>query len=180
MPKCIDDEYIQNDVRRRTVIVIIAHDCTYCRRRQSRHDTTDDDKDSSHGTIDKDRFSMWVEEKLVPTLGNYALGEPRSVVIMDNGTIHAGVRELIEGAGAKIQFILVPIPRNWIRLNWCLVRVFMLLLSCCCRCDHPRSSLLSLFPHHYSFLFFPSIYNNRNVQVLFKTTPRRRLLYGTH
>ena len=61
-------------------------------------------------TIDKNRFRMWVEEKLIPTLGNYALGEPRSVVIMDNATIHAGVRELIRGAGAKLIYLSAYSP----------------------------------------------------------------------
>ena len=79
---------------------------------------TPNDKDPTHGTIDSARFQMWVKEKLVPYLGNYYLGEPRSVVIMDNATIHAGVKELIEGAGAKLIYLSAYSPElNPIELN---------------------------------------------------------------
>jgi len=41
---------------------------------------------------------------MVPTLGRYDLGQPRSVVILDNATIHKDPRvlDLIEAAGAKL------------------------------------------------------------------------------
>ena len=56
------------------------------------------------GTVDQDRFVQYVRERLVPQLGSYALGEPRSVVIMDNARIHKHplVRTLIENTGAKL------------------------------------------------------------------------------
>ena len=46
----------------------------------------------------------------VPYLGNYYLREPRSVFIMDNATIQAGVKELIEGAGAKLIYLTANSP----------------------------------------------------------------------
>lgn len=50
---------------------------------------------------------MLVKEKLLPTLGNYVLGKQRSVVIMDNTTIHNHVKELIEAAGSKLIYLKV-------------------------------------------------------------------------
>ena len=61
-------------------------------------------KQLATGTIDQHRFVQYVAECLVPTLGCYELGEPRSVVVMDNARIHKDprVRQLIEAAGAKL------------------------------------------------------------------------------
>ncbi len=43
---------------------------------------------------------------LVPTLGKWAEGQPRSVVVLDNSTNHTGLRTrmLIEDAGARLIF----------------------------------------------------------------------------
>ena len=61
------------------------------------------------GNIDADRFVRWVSECLCPTLGNYALNEPRSVVVMDNASIHHKMLEIVEALvherGAIIIFL---------------------------------------------------------------------------
>ena len=56
------------------------------------------------GTVDALVFEAWVECNLCPTLGSFERGEPRSVVVMDNASIHGGsrVRELIEATGAVL------------------------------------------------------------------------------
>jgi len=56
------------------------------------------------GTVDASVFEAWVLCNLCPTLGNFELGEPRSVVVMDNASIHCGskVREMIEATGAVL------------------------------------------------------------------------------
>ena len=56
------------------------------------------------GTIDTERFEMWVEQRLCPVLGNYIAREPRSLVILDNASIHHSdkVVDLIESKGAKV------------------------------------------------------------------------------
>ena len=61
------------------------------------------DPDRSRGTIDRKRFLDWARERLVPQLGNYALGEPNSIVILDNAIIHHDdeFRDMIREAGAK-------------------------------------------------------------------------------
>ena len=62
------------------------------------------DRNPSRGTVDAARFTQYVEECVVPYLGNFDNNEPRSVVVMDNASIHKDRRvvELIEGAGARI------------------------------------------------------------------------------
>ena len=54
--------------------------------------------------VDQNRFLQYVEECLLPTLGNYERGEPRSVVVMDNARVHKHPRllELIRSVGAKL------------------------------------------------------------------------------
>ena len=56
------------------------------------------------GTVDSDYFVYWVEHFLCPVLGNYQMGEPRSVVMMDNASTHYSdrVEELIQDAGAAL------------------------------------------------------------------------------
>ena len=77
-----------------------------------------------HAPVDTDRFVRYVEEKLVPVLGNFLKRERRSVVIMDNCSIHMHprVRELIEAAGA-ILIYSAPyspelIPIEFMFANW--------------------------------------------------------------
>jgi transposase len=67
------------------------------------------------GTIDRERFEKYVEYDLQPILGNYALGEPNSIVILDNASIGRGpkVRELVEAVGA----ILIYLPTTSPDLN---------------------------------------------------------------
>lgn len=64
------------------------------------------DADPTRGTIDAERFELWVEEFLCPTLGRFDLQEPRSLVILDNASTHhtVRVRELIRATGAEILY----------------------------------------------------------------------------
>ena len=63
------------------------------------------DTDPTRGTIDRDRFKLWVNERLIPTLGRYSEGGSRSIVVMDNAMIHGGdVAELIKSAGARLVY----------------------------------------------------------------------------
>ena len=54
--------------------------------------------------MDGDYFLYWVKEYLCPVLGNYDLGEPRLVVLLDNASTHMAeeVEEAIHAVGAII------------------------------------------------------------------------------
>ena len=71
-----------------------------------RRENGSNDTNPERGTVDSERFEAWVEEYLVPNLGNFFNNEPRSVVILDNASIHHSekVVELIESAGAYVLY----------------------------------------------------------------------------
>uniref|UniRef100_A0A7S3V5Z9 Tc1-like transposase DDE domain-containing protein n=1 Tax=Chaetoceros debilis TaxID=122233 RepID=A0A7S3V5Z9_9STRA len=56
------------------------------------------------GTVNAGYFEIWVEHFLCPVLGNYANGEPRSIVVLDNASthMHPRVSEMIRSTGAVI------------------------------------------------------------------------------
>ena len=64
------------------------------------------DNDPERGTVDMNRFEDYIINNVVPVLGRFDLGEPRSLVVMDNAAIHISdtVVESIEQAGAKILY----------------------------------------------------------------------------
>ena len=68
---------------------------------------SENDKEETKGTVDKKRFIQWVEQKLMPVLGNYALCQKNSIVILDNTTIHHSeeIVRLIESKGVKIIYL---------------------------------------------------------------------------
>ena len=80
-----------------------------------RQKSSSGDTDSSHGTIDEDRFLEWVRTKLFPTLGDHTLGQPCSIIVMDNDTIHENpeVESFINSKGA----ILIKLPAYFPDLN---------------------------------------------------------------
>jgi hypothetical protein len=65
---------------------------------------SDTDQNPTRGTVDQVRFLEYVEEDLLPELGSYDRCEPRSVVVMDNASVHKHPRvvPLIESAGARV------------------------------------------------------------------------------
>ena len=67
----------------------------------------DNEKDMTRGTIGKDRFKLWVKESLIPILGIYELNQPRSLVVIDNATIHhdEDIVNMIRDAGAEILYL---------------------------------------------------------------------------
>jgi len=59
------------------------------------------------GPINRDRFEQWIEKKLVPVLGSYTNGDPRSIVVLDNATIHHSdrIRDFVINTGAMILYL---------------------------------------------------------------------------
>lgn len=64
------------------------------------------DADGRMKTIDSEIFLDWLEDYLVPVLGKYESLAPRSIVVLDNASIHHSdeVMDVIEEAGAKILY----------------------------------------------------------------------------
>jgi hypothetical protein len=85
----------------------VVEACDLVRRRRG-----EDDVDEEAGTVDADRFVVWVAEKLCPTLGNYFRNERRSIVVLDNAAIHLDdrVRQLVEGTGALLIYLSAYSP----------------------------------------------------------------------
>ena len=67
----------------------------------------DNDADLYRGTVGRERFKIYLKEKLIPILGNYELGEPRSLVLIDNATIHHDdeIVAMIRASGAEIIYL---------------------------------------------------------------------------
>ena len=65
------------------------------------------EKDATSGrskTVDTERFIEWVENRLLPVLDSYEKVEARSVVILDNASIHHNdkIVDLIESTGTRV------------------------------------------------------------------------------
>jgi len=75
----------------------------------------------NRGTVDTDRFEEYIAECVVPIVGNYAAGEPNSVVVMDNAIIQMSERieEMINDAGGILLFIAPNSPHINPILEYC-------------------------------------------------------------
>ena len=68
----------------------------------SRRSSTD--TNPTRGTVDTERFLLYLAEKIVPHLGSAVLCQPRSIVVMDNAPVHTDprVKQMINAAGALL------------------------------------------------------------------------------
>jgi DDE superfamily endonuclease len=59
------------------------------------------------GTVNKEVFTFWLYDHLIPLLGDYSRQENRSIVVLNNATIHHSdeIVELIESTGAIILYL---------------------------------------------------------------------------
>jgi hypothetical protein len=79
-----------------------------------------DDNDPTRGTIDTERFLLWVEQNLCPNLGCAVEGGARSIVVADNASIHQDprFRDLVEDAGG-ILIYLAPYSPDLNPIEFC-------------------------------------------------------------
>ena len=58
------------------------------------------------GTVDGEAFKQWVENFLVPSLGDFSKGEKNSIVVMDNASTHMcyKVKDMINAKGAVLLY----------------------------------------------------------------------------
>jgi transposase len=62
--------------------------------------------DRDEDTVDGDLFEYYLESTLLPVMGNFLRGEPNSILIIDNASIHNHnhIRNMVEAVGAKVIF----------------------------------------------------------------------------
>jgi hypothetical protein len=67
-----------------------------------RDELFDDPQGGAAGTVNKQVLIYWLTLKILPLLGNFEKGEPRSIVILDNASIHMAeeIVSLIQSKGA--------------------------------------------------------------------------------
>mmetsp|Transcript_18039 Transcript_18039/g.44576 ORF Transcript_18039/g.44576 Transcript_18039/m.44576 type:complete len:454 (+) Transcript_18039:204-1565(+) len=102
-PRSID-AYFEEEFRRRYTLIgacdikgFVPHACKIVERERDKTD-----RDPERGTVDSERFEKYLVDCVLPVLGDCSRQEPRSLVIMDNASIHCSdrVRQLIESVGA--------------------------------------------------------------------------------
>ena len=85
-------------------------------------------EEGAAGTVDGEYFLYWVKEFLCPMLGNYKMGEPQSVVLMDNASTHMSdaVEEAITATGAVLIYSLpFSPPLNPIELYFGMYKSYL-------------------------------------------------------
>jgi transposase len=80
----------------------VQSDCVCFRR----DELFDDPQDGASGTANKQVFIDWLTLKIFPLLERFEKGEPRSIVILDNASIHMDeeIASLIQSKGAYILY----------------------------------------------------------------------------
>jgi len=72
------------------------------------------DDEPTRGTVDAERFRLWLRTKVLPKAGNFQLGQPRSIIVLDNTQIHRLAEEIFE---AESNAICVYLPAYSPNLN---------------------------------------------------------------
>lgn len=101
------------------------------------------------GTVDTSRFENYLENVVKPVLGNYENGEPNSVVLMDNATIHLSERteEIINDAGA-ILLLTAPYSPHLNPIEY----FFSTYKASLKKCSYERSEGTTWFDVHWKSL----------------------------
>jgi transposase len=89
-----------------------------------------DPQGGASGTVNKQVCTDWLTLKILPLLGNFEKGEPRSIVILDNASIHMDceIVSLIQSKGAYIRYTAAfspdinPIEKMFVIYKACVKR----------------------------------------------------------
>jgi hypothetical protein len=93
-----------------------------------RDELFDDPQGGGSGTVNKQVFIDWLTLKILPLLGNFEKGEPHSIVILDNASIHMAeeIVSLIQRKGAYILYtaafspVVNPIEKMFLIYKACV------------------------------------------------------------
>jgi transposase len=98
------------------------------------------------GTVNTDRFVQWIEERLVPLLGDYGRMEAISVVVLDNASIRHDDRvvEAIEAAGARVLYT-APYSPDLNPIEWMFAQYKSSLKKPSNKMSHWEAHILGLY-----------------------------------
>jgi transposase len=87
---------------------VVQYACVCFRR----DELFDDPQGGTSGTVNKQVFIDWLTLNILIILGNFEKGEPRSIVILDNASIHMAeeIVSLTQSKGACILYAAAFIP----------------------------------------------------------------------
>jgi hypothetical protein len=105
-----------------------------------RDDLFDDPQGGASRTVNKQVFIDWLTLKILPLLGNFDKGEPRSIVILDNASIRMAeeIVSLIQSKGACLLYTAAfspdinPIEKIFVIYKACVKRNRALMTSNSC------------------------------------------------
>jgi hypothetical protein len=80
----------------------------------------DDPHGGASGTVIKQVFIDWLTLKILPLLGNFEKGEPHSIVILDNASIHMDEEIVLFKARGHTSYTLLHLVPTSIPLRKCL------------------------------------------------------------
>jgi transposase len=102
-----------------------------------RDELFDDPQGGASGTVNKQVFIDWLTLEILPLLGNFEKGEPHSIVILDNASIHMDeeIVRRIQSKGAYILYTAAfspdinPIEKMFVIYKTCVKRNQALMTS---------------------------------------------------
>jgi hypothetical protein len=85
-----------------------------------RDELFDDPQGGASRTVINQVFIDWLTLKILPLLGNFEKGEPRSIVILDNASIHMDEEIVLFKARGHTSYTMLHLVPTSIPLRKCL------------------------------------------------------------